>query len=101
LGAILDCEQATRGPLLYDVAVTLNAFCWDGQKIDEPAAEALLSAYGATERGALVEECRLAAARFAITRITDVFLPEGVDPDLRRRKDWRDYAARLQWWVER
>ena len=39
------------------------------------------------------------AARFAITRITDVFLPEGVDPDLRKRKDFREYVRRLEWWL--
>ena len=53
----------------------------------------------ASERARLVDEARLAAARFAITRITDVFLPEGVDPDLRKRKDFREYVRRLEWWI--
>jgi homoserine kinase type II len=100
LAAILDFEQATRGPLLYDVAVALNAWCWDGERIDEAAQAALLQAYGPPpDRTLLGEECRLAAARFTITRITDVFLREGVDEDLRRRKDWRDYARRLAFWA--
>jgi homoserine kinase type II len=99
LAAVLDFEQATRGPLVYDLAVSLNAFCWDGTRIVKAAADALLTAYGPiAERALLEDECRLAAARFTITRITDVFLPDGVDEDLRRRKDWRDYARRLAFW---
>ena len=104
LRCVLDFEQATRGPLIYDLAVTLNAWCWDGATIVRDAAERLIAAYErqvgpVAERALLVEECRLAAARFTITRITDVFLPENVDEDLRRRKDWRDYARRLSHWT--
>jgi homoserine kinase type II len=102
LAAILDFEQATRGPLVYDLAVSVNAWCWDGAAICRTSAEAVLDAWGelSTEEQILfVEESRLAAARFTITRITDVFLPDGVDEDLRRRKDWRDYARRLAWWT--
>jgi homoserine kinase type II len=103
LRALLDFEQATRGPLGYDVAVTLNAWCWDGATVRRDAAERLLAAYARTfgalpSIGELAEECRLAAARFTITRITDVFLAANVDEDLRRRKDWRDYARRLEYW---
>jgi len=99
LAAVLDFEQATRGPLIYDVAVALNAWCWDGARIDDAASQALLAAYGPlADRALLRDECRLAAARFTITRITDVFLRPDVDDDLRRRKDWRDYARRLAFW---
>ena len=52
----------------------------------------------APELAAFPDALRLASARFTITRITDVFLRDGVDEDLRRRKDWRDYARRLAWW---
>jgi homoserine kinase type II len=105
LVAVLDFEQATAGRFVYDLAVSINAFCWDGERIT-PGKDALLSAYrrmrplSEREEAALVAEGRLAAARFTITRITDVWLPTGVDPDLRRRKDWRDYARRLQYWRE-
>ena len=107
LVALLDFEQATHGLLLYDVAVALNAWCWTGSRIHQPAVDALLRAYEAVrplepaERTRLVDEARLAAARFAITRITDVFLPEGVDPELRKRKDFREYVRRLEWWINR
>jgi homoserine kinase type II len=106
LVAILDFEQATWGALVYDLIVCINAWCWDGTRIHQPAAQALIAAYEAvrplepSERRRLVDEARLGSARFAITRITDVFLPAGVDPDLRRRKDYRDYVRRLQYWVD-
>ena len=104
LRAVLDFEQATRGPLLYDQAVALNAWCWDGVTLDRGAAERLMAGYfkrvpGPIDRVLLLEECRLAAARFTITRITDVFLRPEVDEDLRRRKDWREYARRLDYWL--
>ena len=105
LVAVLDFEQATHGLLIYDVAVALNAWCWTGSRIHKPAVDSVLLAYEAvrpldqSERARLVDEARLAAARFAITRITDVFLPEGVDPDLRKRKDFREYVRRLEWWT--
>ena len=73
--------------------------------IHKPAADSVLLAYEAvrpldhSERSRLIDEARLAAARFAITRITDVFLPEGVDPDLRKRKDFREYIRRLEYWI--
>jgi homoserine kinase type II len=105
LVAVLDFEQATYGSLIYDVAVAINAWCWTGSRIHKPAADAVLAAYEAlrpldsSERARLVDEARLGAARFAITRITDVFLPENVDPDLRKRKDFREYVRRLEWWI--
>ncbi len=104
IATVLDFEQATRGPLVYDLAVALNAWCWDGAAIVREAAERVVAAYQilagpVAAPSLLVDECRLAAARFTITRITDVFLPDGVDEELRRKKDWRDYARRLQWWA--
>jgi homoserine kinase type II len=105
LVAVLDFEQATHGALIYDVAVAINAWCWTGSRIHKPAADAVLAAYEAlrpldqSERSRLVDEARFGAARFAITRITDVFLPEDVDPDLRKRKDFREYIRRLEWWI--
>jgi homoserine kinase type II len=100
--AVLDLEQATSGRFIYDLAVAATSWCWDGRAHRRDAIEAMLRAYALVrplssgERDALNGEARLAAARFTITRITDVFLPDGVDPDLRRRKDWRDFFARLR-----
>jgi homoserine kinase type II len=105
LVAVLDFEQATYGLYVYDLAVALNAWCWTGSRIHKPAADALVAAYEAVrplepaERSRIIDEARLSSARFAITRITDVFLPEDVDPDLRKRKDFREYVRRLEWWL--
>ena len=104
LAAVLDLEQATHGAYVYDLAVSANAWCWDGETIHLPSVEALLAAYEAerpltpAERAAFTGEARLSAARFTITRITDVFLPANVDDELRRRKDWREYARKLHFW---
>jgi homoserine kinase type II len=104
LVAVLDLEQATFGAFVYDLAVCANAWCWTGQEIWKPSVDAMLDSYecerplASAERSAFVAEARLAAARFTITRITDVFMPSNVDEDLRRRKDWRDYARRLAFW---
>jgi homoserine kinase type II len=101
LVAVLDLEQATYGRFSYDLAVSATSWCWDGRAHAREAMAAMLRAYesvrplATSERASLTDELRLAAARFTITRITDVFLPDGVDEDLRRRKDWREYAARL------
>jgi homoserine kinase type II len=101
---LLDFEQATHGSLIYDVAVCLTAWCWTGSEIDGSAADAFLAAYTAMrpfdahERDGLIDAARLAAARFAITRITDVFLPPDVDADLRRRKDYRECVKQLAYW---
>jgi homoserine kinase type II len=102
LVAVLDLEQATYGRYVYDLAVAATSWCWDGRAHPPAATDALIAAYeevralDADEKHALRDEMCLASARFTITRITDVFLPDGVDPDLRRRKDWRDFAARLR-----
>lgn len=102
LKAVLDLEQATFGRFVYDLAVAATSWCWDGKVHRREAMDALLRAYealrplSAAERAAFADELRLAAARFTITRITDVFLPAGIDPELRRKKDWREYAARLR-----
>jgi homoserine kinase type II len=101
---LLDFEQATEGRLLYDLAVALNAWCWEGDAI---VARDLVSGYrearalSTEEEGTLVDEARLAAARFTITRVTDVFLDAAATDDLKRRKDFRDYARRLAWWRAR
>ncbi len=104
--AVLDLEQATAGAWVYDLAVAILAWAWDDER-HQPihgAEAALLAAYqhfrplSDGERVALPSELRLAAARFLLTRLTDVTLRPGVDPDLRRRKDHRHYLARLLYW---
>lgn len=99
LVAILDFEQASRGSFVYDLAVTINDWCWhDGPRVD--LAEAMIAGYerrrplGDADRAALPVELRAAAARFTVTRITDVHLRQVDNPD----KDFRAFLARLEAW---
>jgi homoserine kinase type II len=97
--AILDFEQASGGSLAYDLAVCLNDWCWNGAvRLD--LAAALLAGYQrvrpltAADRAALLVEVRAAAARFTITRITDVYLARVPNPE----KDFRAFLARCDAW---
>ena len=99
ISAILDFEQASGGSLAYDLAVCINDWCWIGApRID--LATALLAGYQAIrpltagDREALPYEIRAAAARFTITRITDVYLAEVENPE----KDFRAFLARCEAW---
>ncbi|MBT8493389.1 MAG: phosphotransferase, partial [Deltaproteobacteria bacterium] len=95
LVALLDFEQASLGSRVYDLAVCINAWCFD-QAFDSAQVAAMVGAYGAVDERALWVELRRSAWRFTVTRITDVYLP-GIDlPD----KDFRRYARRLQAWRE-
>ncbi len=102
LTAILDFEQASGGSLAYDLAVCVNDWCWSPDPAGPRAdlARALLEGYGRrrvltdADRAALPVELRAAAARFTITRITDVYLAR-VD---NAEKDFRAFLARCEAW---
>ena len=99
ISAILDFEQASGGSLAYDLAVCINDWCWTDQPRLE-IASALLAGYQrvrpltAEDRAALPVEIRASAARFTITRITDVYLARVPNPD----KDFRAFLARCEAW---
>jgi len=99
LVGVLDFEQASAGSLAYDLAVTLNDWAWDGHPRPE-LIRALIAGYETVrpltdpDRAALPIEVRAAAARFTVTRITDVYLPGIANPD----KDFRDFLARAVHW---
>lgn len=97
--ALLDFEQASWGRLAYDLAVTTLAFGFGRDDFRADLVRALFAGYTAeraltaVERGAFAAELRFAACRFAVTRITDVFLKSaGAAPG----KDFRRYLARLE-----
>lgn len=99
ISAILDFEQASGGSFAYDVAVCINDWCWDdGPRL--PLVTALVSGYeragqiSAPDREVLLIELRAAAARFTITRITDVYLAAVDQPE----KDFRAFLARSEAW---
>jgi homoserine kinase type II len=99
VSALLDFEQASGGSLTYDLAVCINDWCWTGAPRLDLAA-AMLAGYQRVrplppaDRAALPVEVRAAAARFTITRITDVYLARVMNPE----KDFRDFLARCNAW---
>ena len=99
LVGVLDFEQASAGSFAYDLAVAINDWAWDGRPRPE-IARALIAGYEAVrplapaDRAALPIEVRAAAARFTVTRITDVYLPGIANPD----KDFREFLARAVQW---
>ena len=99
ISAILDFEQASGGSLVYDLAVCINDWCWTiYPRLD--LAAALVAGYQrvrpltAADRTALPIEIRAAAARFTLTRITDVYLARVDNPE----KDFRAFLARCEAW---
>lgn len=99
LVALLDFEQASWGRLAYDLAVTLLAFAFARDDFQPEVVRALVSGYTAlrpvttVERDGFAAELRFVACRFAVTRITDVYLKRtaGGAPG----KDFRRYLHRL------
>ncbi|EYF01346.1 homoserine kinase [Chondromyces apiculatus] len=96
IAALLDFESASRGSAAFDLAVTALAWCF-GDALDARLVQAMGAGYasvrrlGREEEGRLFHEARVAAVRFAVTRITDYELrPEG-----RQYRDYRRFLARL------
>ena len=97
LAALLDFESASQGPYVYDVMVTILAWCY-GTVFDLDLVASLLAAYhharplSAAELAALPVEGGIASLRFATTRITDFSLRAAPgEPPLR---DYRRFLQR-------
>jgi homoserine kinase type II len=99
IAALLDFESAFHGPFVYDLLVTIAAWCFrDTFELD--LARAMVAGYEsarpltAPERRAIHVEGALGCLRFAVTRITDFELrtPEGAVPG----RDYRRFLARLE-----
>lgn len=101
--ALLDFEQACVGSPVYDLAVTINAWCF-ADALEPERVRALLAGYqeqrklDAAEVAALPVELRAAALRFTVTRITDVYLPSAGRETEPMGKDFRRFQMRLQTW---
>lgn len=100
LGALLDFEQASWGRLAYDLAVCLLAFAYGQDDFRPDVTRALVEGYtrarplSPVEREGFGAELRFVACRFAITRITDVYLRR--EAGAPGGKDFRRYVARLR-----
>jgi homoserine kinase type II len=101
LTGIIDFYFACNDFLAYDLAIALNAWCFDTRgAFDTARSRALLSAYDgeraltAAERDALPVLCRGAALRFLLTRLHDRLFPP--DAMLATPKDPAEFLARLR-----
>jgi homoserine kinase type II len=98
IAALIDFESASRGAFVYDLAVTLSAWCF-GDRFDIELVRALGRGYESVrelsgeESAALPNEASIAALRFASTRLTDYTLtaPPGQPP----LRDYRRFLARF------
>lgn len=98
VSGLIDFYFACNDAFAYDLAVMLNAWCFDAAcKYDAARGKALLGAYRAlspAEREALPVLAQGAALRFLLTRLYDLLHR---DPHaLVRPKDPRDFAKRLR-----
>ena len=101
LSGVIDFYFAATDILAYDVAVCLNAWCFEQDfSFNVTKARALLTAYQAlrplsdAERAALPVLCQGAAIRFLLTRLFDwLNTPDGA---LVTRKDPVEYLRRLR-----
>lgn len=97
--ALLDFESTFEGPLAYDLAVTIEAWCYaDAFRPD--LVSALAEGYGSerrlepTEIESFVVEAALGCLRFATSRITDFSLRAA--PGTAPVRDFRRFLARLE-----
>ncbi len=101
LSGLIDFYFACTDTLAYDVAVCLNAWCFEPDlSYNVTKGRALLKAYGkirplkAVERAAFPVLARGAAMRFLLTRLVDwLAVPDGA---LVKPKDPREYDRKLR-----
>jgi homoserine kinase type II len=101
VSGIIDFTFACHDLLAYDVAICLNAWCFESDcSFNVTKARALLAAYGRerelseAEQKALPVLARGAALRFLLTRLVDFLnVPEGA---LVRPKDPLEYVRKLR-----
>lgn len=110
LSGVIDFEMSSTERLTWDLAVGINAWCWEPSstqkggpsgRFDAEKTCAFLHGYSevrplsGAERAVLPDDLRLAAARFAITRLIDFELKK-LPAERRLYKDYRHYIERLR-----
>lgn len=98
IAALLDFESAFHGPFIYDVLVTIAAWCYR-DAFELAHARALVEGYASVRRltsaevAAVPVEGALGCLRFATSRVTDFELR--TPPGARPVRDFRRFLARL------
>ncbi len=99
LAVLLDFESASTGVFMYDLMVTLLAWCY-GEQLDLELAQAMVGGYQSVraitpaERVGALAEGAIACLRFATTRITDFALR--ARPGETPGRDYRRFLGRLR-----
>jgi homoserine kinase type II len=100
VGAFFDFEMACRDVYGLDVAITLNAWCFDGQYRPE-LCRAFIRGYQESrpllpvERESLFGHALFGSVRYTASRIRDFHLSP-LPPEQLTRKDFRTYLARAR-----
>ena len=101
VSAIFDFEMACHDALTLDVAITLNAWCFDSGSYRPELCRGFLRGYQVqrtllpAERESLFGHALFGAVRYTASRIRDFHL-SGLPPDKLAPKDFRSYLARAR-----
>jgi homoserine kinase type II len=101
VSALFDFEMACRDVYTLDVAITLNAWCFDNGVYRPELCRGLLRGYQVertllpVERDNLFGHALFGAVRYTASRIRDFHL-SGLPPDKLAPKDFRTYLARAR-----
>jgi homoserine kinase type II len=101
VSALFDFEMACRDAYVLDVAITLNAWCFDNGEYRPELCRGLLRGYQVerslmpVEREHLFGHALFGAVRYTASRIRDFHL-SGLPPDKLAPKDFRTYLARAR-----
>ena len=101
VSAVFDYEMACRDALVLDLAIALNAWCFDGGKYIGDLCRALIAGYedartlSRSEVDAFFRAALFGAVRYTASRLRDFHL-SGVPADRLAPKDYRTYLARVR-----
>src|SRR5690606_172007 len=103
LTGVIDFYNACSGPMLYDLAITLNDWCsLPDQRLDLPRAQALLGAYAALRPFTRAEAelwpamLRIACLRFWLSRLIAARRFQGRDVLVKDPSEFQRRLARRQ-----